>query len=403
MSKYLFNNSKISVPLRYYIETEKSFVLTDSLSYYILMRNKIEDIIFHTQHYFFSIITNVATEIYKEDYLVINKMNFIFYKPKEDILGLKHIQSESIHKGNIVDTQAYHIIKSIRPKRIDNSLFEGYYLYYRDFSQFTIDLLHEIYKGRHTLDRIREMVDVLSRYTLDFSKECLQSLIIIHYIIGYDYILELGLNSINCFLIEKAVKRGKIHSEDIAINCFLDYCKICANKSRNKELINHIIQTGMVLDGYDNSRFKYLLLNSEAKNIIFLSHASKDNLTFVDQLYEKMNEICDIWYDKKKIHSGDSIKKEISNGVSKCIIAVLVISEHYFDSVWCEQEIKSLLIRQNANNENIVIPILYNISESQLIEKYPLLNGYDIKPIEASVGISEITIKIARILLNRIL
>ena len=367
------------------------------------MRNKMEDIIFHTQHYFFSIITNVATEIYKEDYLVINKKNFIFYKPKEDILGLKSIQSGSNNKGSIVDKQAYHIIKTIRPKQINNSLFEGYYLYYRDFSQLTINLLHKIYKEKNTLDSIRKMANVLARFSLDFSEECLQSLIIIHYITGYDYILQLGLKSIDSYLNKKAIKKGKTQSEDDAINSFVDYCKICANKNRNKELLNQTIHTGVVLDGYVTSRFKYLLINSEAEKIIFLSHASKDKLGFVDQLYEKINEICDVWYDKKKIKTGESIKDKILQGVKSCIIAVLVISKNYFDSEWCEQEIKSLLIRQNKNNENIVIPILYNISVEQLKEKYPLLNGYDVKPIEASIGISEITIEIAKILIKRIL
>ena len=147
------------------------------------MRNKIKDIIRHTQRYFFFIITNVATEIYKENYLVIDNKNFIFYNPKKDILGLNHVQSGSSLYENIADVQAYQILTSLRPKLIDNSLFEGYYLYFRDFSKLTIDLLHKIYKGRNTSNSIRNMVNVIIRYPLSFSEECLQSLIIIHYII----------------------------------------------------------------------------------------------------------------------------------------------------------------------------------------------------------------------------
>lgn len=63
---------------------------------------------------------------------------------------------------------------------------------------------------------------------------------------------------------------------------------------------------------------------------VFISHASEDKLTFVDDLVNALREkSIKVWYDSLNIKWGDSLRTQIDNGLKNSSFGIVVISEHY--------------------------------------------------------------------------
>ena len=115
---------------------------------------------------------------------------------------------------------------------------------------------------------------------------------------------------------------------------------------------------------------------------VFLSHASKDKISYVEELKQTLDLLgIDVFYDKDTIEWGDKWKEKIYEGLEKSEFAIIVISEHFFGREWTEEELKSLLERQNAEGQKLILPIVHNITTDQLKEKYPAVA--DIQAIES--------------------
>ena len=115
---------------------------------------------------------------------------------------------------------------------------------------------------------------------------------------------------------------------------------------------------------------------------VFISHASKDKLDYVDNLKNSLDKLrINVFYDKDTIEWGDMWKDKILEGVAKAEFAIIVISENFFGREWTELELNEFLHRQNSNGQKIILPILYNIDDKQLRERYP-----DVADIQALKG-----------------
>lgn len=105
---------------------------------------------------------------------------------------------------------------------------------------------------------------------------------------------------------------------------------------------------------------------------VFISHANKDKLTFIDELYNSLDDLgINIFYDKKSLEWGDKWKDRILDGVKQSEFAIIVISENFFDREWTEKELNEFLNRQNQNGQKIILPVVHNITMEQLRDKYP--------------------------------
>ena len=134
---------------------------------------------------------------------------------------------------------------------------------------------------------------------------------------------------------------------------------------------------------------------------VFLSHASADKISYVEDLKQTLDVLgIDIFYDKDTIEWGDAWKQKIYEGLEKSEFAIIVISEHFFGREWTEEELKNLLERQNAEGQKLILPILHNITTAQLKEKYPKVA--DIQAIESKDNSYEkIALLFARQLIKR--
>lgn len=105
---------------------------------------------------------------------------------------------------------------------------------------------------------------------------------------------------------------------------------------------------------------------------VFISHANKDKLNFIDELYNSLDNLgINIFYDKKTLEWGDKWKDRILDGVKQSEFAIIVISENFFDREWTEKELNEFLNRQNQNGQKIILPVVHNITMEQLRDKYP--------------------------------
>lgn len=105
---------------------------------------------------------------------------------------------------------------------------------------------------------------------------------------------------------------------------------------------------------------------------LFLSHANRDKQEYVNELKESLDKLgISIFYDKDTIKWGNRWKEKIYEGVEKSEFAIIVISENFFGREWTEKELDELLQRQNSSGQEIILPILHNITIQQFEERYP--------------------------------
>ncbi len=141
---------------------------------------------------------------------------------------------------------------------------------------------------------------------------------------------------------------------------------------------------------------------SDKEYDVFISHARKDKLDYVDSLYLSIRRLgVRIFYDTEVISWGDNWKKVILEGTEKSEFAIIVISENFFDREWTERELDEFLKRQNASGQKIVLPLLYGVSIDTFIEKYPSLEEIQVISTERYTK-EEITILFAKELIKRL-
>lgn len=121
----------------------------------------------------------------------------------------------------------------------------------------------------------------------------------------------------------------------------------------------------------------------EEKYDVFISHASKDKIAYVNALRSEIKKLgVNVFYDTDIIEWGDEWKNTILEATAQSEFAIVVISENFFGREWTERELNEFLHRQNDTNQKIVLPLLYNVSPENVIEQYPFLE--DIQYIETS-------------------
>ena len=134
---------------------------------------------------------------------------------------------------------------------------------------------------------------------------------------------------------------------------------------------------------------------------VFISHANKDKLSYVNDLNRVIKKLgINVFYDTDVLSWGDNFKQVILDGTAKSEFAIIVISKNFFDREWTERELDEFLAQQNATGQKIVLPLLYGVTFDELKEKYPTLG--DIQAITSKDYTKpEIAILLAKELIKR--
>jgi hypothetical protein len=129
---------------------------------------------------------------------------------------------------------------------------------------------------------------------------------------------------------------------------------------------------------------------------VFISHASEDKDSFVRPLATKLAELgLIVWYDEFSLRPGDSLRRSIDAGLSRCRHAAVVLSPKFIEKRWTNWELDGLVGRHIEASRSLIIPIWLGISASQIREYSPPLA--DIVALKADNGVAAIANRILAI------
>lgn len=177
------------------------------------------------------------------------------------------------------------------------------------------------------------------------------------------------------------------------------------DRKKFNELSGRLASIAKNIDKYfpvEDEEKKTEMIDSDNKKYdVFISHANKDKLDYVEDLYQTISKLgISVFYDKETFEWGDNWKQKIYDGVDSSEFAIIVISDNYFGREWTEKELQSFLNRQNSSGEKIILPLLHGISVNDLCQHYPELG--EIQAIsDSQYDIKDVAILFARQLLKR--
>jgi len=91
---------------------------------------------------------------------------------------------------------------------------------------------------------------------------------------------------------------------------------------------------------------------------LFICHASEDK-TFVERIVGELDRrALYAWFDKREIVVGDSIVEKVNEGLSNARFVVFVMSPVSVTKRWVTKEVGASLMRQLANKNVTILPIL---------------------------------------------
>lgn len=104
---------------------------------------------------------------------------------------------------------------------------------------------------------------------------------------------------------------------------------------------------------------------------LFISHSSLDKEKVARPLYRNLTKKkLNVWLDEVSINYGDSISQSVFSGLKKSRCLVVIISKNSLSSNWTWIE-SGFYIAQDKNC--VFVPLLYDITHSELAEKFPFI------------------------------
>jgi hypothetical protein len=106
---------------------------------------------------------------------------------------------------------------------------------------------------------------------------------------------------------------------------------------------------------------------------LFLSHASEDKDNFVRPLRDRLDEEgFNVWYDEDALVVGQSLLRQISQGLKEADFGIVVLSQHFFAKRWPQEELDGLFSLETAERK-IIIPIWHNVTEEEVRQYSPII------------------------------
>jgi len=127
---------------------------------------------------------------------------------------------------------------------------------------------------------------------------------------------------------------------------------------------------------------------------LFICHASEDKKDFVRPLAERLREIFDVWFDEYELTLGDRLLAKISEGLSSCDFAVVVLSQAFFAKKWPQAELDGLFALEEPSKK-IILPIWKDVTEEDVKKYSPILALRYAVPASAGVENAVEKIRIA--------
>jgi TIR domain len=104
---------------------------------------------------------------------------------------------------------------------------------------------------------------------------------------------------------------------------------------------------------------------------LFICHASEDKAEFVKPLAAALSAFgVRVWYDDYALKLGDSLSRNIDQGLVKSDYGLVVLSPAFFAKKWPEYELRGLTARELSGSK-VILPIWHNVSHQDVLAFSP--------------------------------
>jgi hypothetical protein len=125
---------------------------------------------------------------------------------------------------------------------------------------------------------------------------------------------------------------------------------------------------------------------------VFISHASEDKQAIARPLAEALRDRgLRVWYDEFSLKVGDSLRKKIDQGLRKSRFGIVILSRHFFDKHWPEQELNGLATRE-VRGKKVILPVWHGVGSAEVRRRSPLLA--DRIAVDSSKGLPDVIDKL---------
>jgi hypothetical protein len=79
-----------------------------------------------------------------------------------------------------------------------------------------------------------------------------------------------------------------------------------------------------------------------------------------------------VWYDEFSLTVGDSLRKSIDQGLARSRFGVVILSKHFFEKHWPEQELNGLATRE-VGGKKVILPVWHGVGFEEVRQYSPTL------------------------------
>jgi hypothetical protein len=105
---------------------------------------------------------------------------------------------------------------------------------------------------------------------------------------------------------------------------------------------------------------------------IFLSYASEQK-PLVSQVADLLKNQFDLWFDRDSLTGGDSLFREISDGLEWCDYGVAFLSKEYLAKGWTNAEFGGLWTKQLQKRSKVILPVWYDVTFQEVYNFSPMV------------------------------
>ena len=116
-----------------------------------------------------------------------------------------------------------------------------------------------------------------------------------------------------------------------------------------------------------------MIRTANSKWDAFISHASEDKDDFVRSLADGLTECgLSVWFDEFELKVGDHLRESIDRGLSQSRFGIVVLSPHFFEKKWPQDELSGLVTRETGGAK-VILPVWYNLDAEAVRTFSPIL------------------------------
>jgi hypothetical protein len=138
----------------------------------------------------------------------------------------------------------------------------------------------------------------------------------------------------------------------------------------------------------------------EVEYDVFISHASEDKDAVARPLALALQEAgITVWYDEFTLRIGDSLRRNIDQGIAKSRFGLVILSPSFFAKGWPQYELDGLVTR-TVSGKQVMLPVWHELTADEVAEHSPSLAD-KVARDTAEYSIAEIAAEIAEVIIDK--